>query len=147
MTKQRITDADYANALVAGRAEAETEIRAQSVRYVPERDALEIVTTRNAGFLIPLQWVGVLQDASQEDLAGLELCPDGSAIALEDRDIHISVNGLLTAVLPAILPAPSIATLFASRGGKATSPAKQSSAQVNGRKGGRPRKARRDEAA
>lgn len=147
MTKQRITDADYANALAAGRAEAETEIRAQSVRYVPERDAIEIVTTRNAGFLIPLQWVGALQDVSTEDLAGLEPWPDGSAFALEDRDIHISVNGLLTAVLPAMLPAPSVAALFASRGGKATSSAKRSSAQVNGRKGGRPRKAGRDEAA
>ena len=97
MTKQRITDADYANALAAGRTEAETEIRAQSVRYAPEREALEIITTRNAGFLIPLQWIGALQDVSKEDLAGLELWPDGSAIALEDRDIHVGVNGLLTA--------------------------------------------------
>ncbi len=31
--------------------------------------------------------------------------PDGSAIELEDRDIHISVHGLITAVLPAMLPA------------------------------------------
>ena len=147
MTKQRITDADYANAVAAGRAEAETEIRAQSVRYVPARDAIEIVTTRNAGFLIPLQWIGALQDVSKEDLAGLELWPDGSSIALEDRDIHISVNGLLTAVLPAMLPASSGAALFASSGGKATSSAKRSSAQANGRKGGRPRKAGRDEAA
>ncbi|UBU64066.1 DUF2442 domain-containing protein (plasmid) [Acidiphilium multivorum] len=147
MTKQRITDTDYASALAAGRAEAETEIRAQSVRYAPEREALEIITTRNAGFLIPLQWIGALQGASKKDLTGLELWPDGSAIALEKRDIHISVNGLLTAVLPAMLPVQSIAALFASHGGKASSPAKRSSAQVNGRKGGRPRKAGRDEAA
>ena len=52
---QRISDAEYAAALAVGRieAEAETEIRAQAVRYVPERDAIEIVTSRNAGFLIP----------------------------------------------------------------------------------------------
>ena len=41
---QRISDAEYAAALAAGRIEAETEIRAQAVRYVPERDALEIRT-------------------------------------------------------------------------------------------------------
>jgi len=35
-------------ALAAGRTEAETEIRAQAVRYVSERDAIEIVTNRLA---------------------------------------------------------------------------------------------------
>jgi hypothetical protein len=59
---QRISDAEYAAALAAGQTEAEIEIRAQAVRYVPERDAIEIVTNRNAGFLIPRQWIGALQD-------------------------------------------------------------------------------------
>jgi len=53
MTQHQITDAAYAAALAAGQTEAETEVRAQAVRYVPERDAVEIVTTRNAGFRIP----------------------------------------------------------------------------------------------
>jgi hypothetical protein len=140
MSQHQITDAEYAAALAAGQAEAETEVRAQAVRYVPDRDAIEIVTTRNAGFLIPLQWISALQDVSAEDLAKLEVWPDGSAIELEDRGIHISVHGLVTAVLPAILPPRAVAAIFASRGGKATSDAKRSSAQANGRKGGRPRK-------
>jgi hypothetical protein len=74
-------------------------------------------------------------------LAKLELWPDGSAIELEDRDIHISVDGLMTAILPAMLPTRTVAAIFASRGGRATSDAKRSSAQENGRRGGRPRKA------
>ena len=37
-------------------------MRAQAVRYVPDRDAIEIVTTRNAGFLISREWIGALQD-------------------------------------------------------------------------------------
>jgi hypothetical protein len=141
MTQHQVTDAEYAVALAAGRAEAEAEIRAQAVRYVPDRDAIEIVTTRNAGFLIPRQWISALQDVPTEDLARLEIWPDGSAIELEDRDIHISVHGLMTAILPAMLPPRAIAAIFASRGGKAISDAKRSSAQTNGRKGGRPRKA------
>ena len=145
--QHQITDAEYAAALAAGRAEAEAEIRAQAVRYVPERDAIEIVTVWNAGFLIPRAWIGALQDVPTEDLARLEIWPDGSAIALEDRDIHISVHGLMTAILPAMLPPRAVAALFASRGGKATSEAKRSSAQANGRKGGRPRKAATTEAA
>ncbi len=140
MTKQRVTDAEFAAALAAGRIEAETEIRAQAVRYVPDRDAIEIVTARHAGFLIPRGWIGALQDVPVEELDQLEVWPDGSAIELESRDIHISVDGLITALLPAILPSRAIAAVFASRGGRATSEAKRSSAQENGRRGGRPRK-------
>jgi hypothetical protein len=140
MNTKQISDAGYATALAAGRTEAETEIRAQAVRYVPERDAIEIVTNRNAGFLIPRQWIGALQDVPTEELSKLDVWPDGSAIELEDRDVHISVHGLLTAILPAMLPSRTVAAIFASRGGQATSRAKRISSKVNGRKGGRPRK-------
>lgn len=140
MNPHQISDAEYATALAAGRAEAESEIRAQAVRYVPERDGIEIVTNRNAGFLIPRQWIGALQDVPVGELDKLEVWPDGSAIELETRDIHISVHGLLMAILPAMLPSRAIAAIFASRGGQATSRAKRISSQANGRKGGRPRK-------
>jgi hypothetical protein len=140
MNTPQISDAEYAAALAAGGAAAETEIRAQAVRYVPERDAIEIVTNRNAGFLIPRQWIGALQDVPTDELDKLEVWPDGSAIELEDRDVHISVHGLLTAILPAMLPSRTVAAIFASRGGQATSRAKRISSKVNGRKGGRPRK-------
>jgi hypothetical protein len=65
-----MTDTAYAMALAIGQTEAQTEIRAQAVRYVPERDAIEIMTTRNAGFLIPRQWIGALEDVPIDDLAG-----------------------------------------------------------------------------
>lgn len=64
-----------------------------------------------------------------------------AGIELESRDTHISVDGLMTAILPAMLPTRANAAIFASRGGRATSEAKRSSAQQNGRRGGRPRKA------
>jgi hypothetical protein len=147
MTQHDITDAEYSAALVAGRAAAAAEGRAEAVRYVPDRDAVEIITTGNAGFLIPRGWIGALQDVPTEDLAKLETWPDGSVIALEGRDIHISVHGLMTAILPAMLPPRAVAAIFASRGGRATSDAKRSSAQANGRKGGRPRKGAKTEAA
>jgi Protein of unknown function (DUF2442) len=147
VSQHQITDAEYTAALAAGQAKAETEVRARSVRYVPDRNAIEIVTTRNAGFLIPRQWIGALQDVPTGELAKLEIWPDGSAIALEDRDIHISVHGLMTAMLPAMLPPRAIAAIFASRGGKAASDAKRSSARANGRKGGRPRKTSKTVAA
>jgi hypothetical protein len=115
MNAQHIGDAEYAAALAAGRAESETEIRAQGVRYVPERDAIEIVTNRNAGFLIPRQWIGALQDVPTEELSNLEMWPDGSAMELEARDIHISVHGLLTASCQRCCPRePSLPSLRAA---------------------------------
>jgi len=140
MNSHEITSAEYAAALAAGQSESESEVRAQAVRYVPERDAVEILTRRGAGFLIPRQWIEALQDVALDELSKLTVWPDGSAIELEDRDIQISVSGLLSAVLPAMLPSRAIATLFASRGGQATSEAKRVSSRANGRKGGRPRK-------
>jgi hypothetical protein len=128
-------------ALSKGRADATTELRARAVRYLADRDVLEIETNRDGGFLIPRSWIGALQNIPAGELAKLEVWPDGSAIELEERDIHISVDGLLTDVLPALLPESALATIFARRGGQATSEAKRASAQANGRKGGRPRKA------
>jgi len=140
MNPHQITDAEYAVAIAAGQAEVQNEIRARAVRYVPERDAIEIVTNRNAGVLIPRQWIGPLQDASADDLHKLGIWRDGSAIEIEDRDIHINVHGLIAATLPAILPMGVVASIFASRGGQATSEVKRASSRENGRKGGRPRK-------
>jgi hypothetical protein len=140
MTEHQISDADYTESLARGRTDAVTELRARTVRYLVDRDVLEIETSRDGGFLIPRMWIGALQDVPVDELTGLEVWPDGSAIELESRDIHISVDGLLTDVLPSLLPSSVLAALFARRGGRVTSEAKRISAQANGRKGGRPRK-------
>ena len=140
MTSRDLSDDDLAGAVETGRSDAETEIRARTVRYLPDRDAIELVTAANAGFLVPRAWIGALRDVPVADLSSLALWPDGSAIELEARDIHISVHGLMTALLPAMLPSRTLAAIFASRGGKTTSMSKRDAAQTNGRKGGRPRK-------
>jgi hypothetical protein len=94
---QRVSDAEYTAVLGAGRTEGEIEIRATAVRYVPERDAIEIVASHTVSFLIPRRWIGALQDVPTAELGKLEVWPDGSAIELEDRDIYLSVHRLLTA--------------------------------------------------
>lgn len=140
MTRHRLSHEDYAAALAAGRAE-DAEIRARSARYLPDRDVIELITTQGAGFLIPRAWIAALRHVPKRALGALEVWPDGSALALHGRDVHISVHGLMTAILPAMLPRRAVAAVFAQAGGKATSAAKRSSARANGRKGGRPRKA------
>jgi len=69
------------------------------VRYLADRDLLEIETTREEVFLIPRAWIGALQDVPADELTRLAVWPDGSAIELDERNIHISVDGLLTNVL------------------------------------------------
>src|ERR1700683_112835 len=115
MRRHQISDKEYMTALALGQAEATSEVRAESIRYVSDRDVIEIVTTRGSGFLIPLRWIDALRDVPTGDLVNLTIWPDGSAIELENRDIQISVHGLITAMLPAMLPASAVAAMFASR--------------------------------
>jgi hypothetical protein len=140
MTKHNITDTEYAVALEAGRRTAEREFRALAVSYLPDRDAIEVITIRNGGFVIPRHLIGFLQDAGPGDLAKMELWPDGSLIEIEDLDIHISVDGMVKAALPVLVPGRIVAGLFAAAGGAATSKAKANSSRQNGKKGGRPRR-------
>jgi hypothetical protein len=97
MSEPAISDAEYAAALARGHTEATTEVRARAVRYLADRDVLEIETTRDGGFMIPRTRIDALQDIPAAELAQLKIWPDGSAIELEARDIQISVEGLLTA--------------------------------------------------
>ncbi len=144
---QSISETDIDRAVAAGRAAADSEFRTRSVRYLADRDMVEIVTTRGAGLLVPRRWIGALAGVAPQHLAGLDVWPDGSAIEIAALDIQISVHGLLTELLPALLPAGALAGLFASRGGQSTSPAKKATARANGRKGGRPPKPTTPEAA
>ena len=141
MTRYSITDADYAVALEAGRVAAESEFRAEAARYLADWDAIEVVTVRNGGFVIPRRLIGVLQDVGAADLAGMELWPDGSVIEIEGLDIRLSVDAMVKAALPVLVPARIVAGLFAAQGGAARSEAKAASSRRNGKKGGRPKKA------
>ena len=141
------TGQDLSRALDTGMREAKTEFRARSVRYDPDRDVVEIVTTQNVGFLVPRAWIGPLAQLSPDQLALLDVWPDGSAIELDTLDIHVSVHGLLSQVLPAMLPTSFLAGLFGGRGGRSTSDAKKAKARENGRKGGRPRKPAKSDVA
>ena len=136
-----ITDAEYAAALEAGQRAAETEFRASSVSYLREHDAIEVMLLgRRGGFVIPKHLVGALQDVGPDDLAKMELWPDGSMIEIDDLDIHLAVHEMIVAVLLSMVPRRVTAGIFAAQGGAARSQAKAASSRENGRKGGRPTK-------
>jgi len=140
VTRNSITDAGYARAVEVGEREAREQFRASSVRYLVDCDAIEILTMRDGGFVVPRRLVGALQDATAADLAELQVWPDGSMIEIAGKDLHVLVHGLITAALPVLLPRPVVAGMFAAQGGSARSKAKAATARENGKKGGRPRK-------
>jgi hypothetical protein len=122
MNKHQVTDSQYAQALAAGQAEAEAEFRAQAA----------LCARVGCGSIS-------IADPSGQTSSFLR-SPWQGPTAIEQRDIHISLHGLIVALLPAMLPSQMIIAVFASRGGQSTLATKRQSAQANGRKGGRPRK-------
>jgi hypothetical protein len=141
MTHHDITPQEYMFAIDAGRQAADIEFRAQTVTYLRNVDAIEVLTIRGGGFVIPRLLIGVLHDVDPDHLGEMTLWPDGSLIEIEDLDIHLSVDGMIKAALPVLVPSHIVAGLFAASGGAAKSAAKARSSRENGKKGGRPKKA------
>jgi hypothetical protein len=139
VTRHCITDAEYSQAVAAGEREAQEQFRASSVRYLADCDAVEILTMRDGGFVVPRRLIGALEDATATELAELEVWPGGSVIELSSKDVQIAVHGLITAVPPVLLPRPVVAGMFAAQGGSARSKVKAATRE-NGKKAGRPRK-------
>jgi hypothetical protein len=74
---------------------------------------------------------------SSEERALLTLGYAGSAVCLDERDLHISIAGLVSASADLMAMASGV---VAARNGSRTTEAKASAARENGRKGGRPRR-------
>ena len=140
VTRHRIIDAEYAQAVAAGEREVQEQFRASSVRYLTDCDAVEILTMRDGGFVVPRRLIGALGDATATELADLEVWPGGSVIELSSKDVQIAVHGLMSAVLPVLLPRPVVAGLFAAQGGSTRSKQKVATAREHDEKGRRPRK-------
>jgi hypothetical protein len=72
-----------------------------------------------------------------EDFVGLTVGFSGTALCHEEKDLHVSIAGLISASKPLMNMAASV---ISSRNGRQSSAAKAEAARANGKKGGRPRK-------
>jgi hypothetical protein len=133
---QPTTDEELGHAIEAGRRRRESEHRAASARYDPDRDAIEIELTDGAAVRLPRTMVEEFRDVPPAEMAELRVSPAGYGIKLDKRDISISVHGLVGVLATAGDMAASLGKL----GGVSRSEAKRVSARANGTKGGRPRK-------
>jgi hypothetical protein len=72
-----------------------------------------------------------------EDYADLKVGLCGTALFHEEKDLHVSIAGMISASKPLMNMAASVVS---SRNGRQSSAAKAEAARANGKKGGRPRK-------
>jgi len=132
-----VTEDVLARAVVEGRKRRNMTLHAKGVRYLPEFEALVVCFADEAAVLLPVKKYEELARLSLAELGRIEIGFGGSALCLDECDLHVSIAGLVSASKPLMELA---STVIAARNGSRSSAAKALAARENGQKGGRPRK-------
>lgn len=132
---KRLTRAEILAQIPAARARAAEARRAglvaTGVRYDRKSARLVLELTNGYQLAIPVAVLPHIAQATQAQLAAVELSPEGWGIHFEALDADYEVAGLVLTLG---------ARESGRRGGSAVSEKKASAARRNGAKGGRPRK-------
>lgn len=129
-------DAQHQEAIQRGAEWVKQEPQAQATHYDATNHRLVIDLKNGVQFLIPCSLIQGLATASPTEIAQVRLGPRGASLHWEALDIDLSLAGLLSGVFGTAIWMAEIGR----RGGRARSTAKTSASQINGRKGGRPRR-------
>ena len=132
-----VTDEVLRRAVERGQQRRRPALHASAVRYVADSRSLRIDFADQSAVVLPVKNYPELAKLSRAELGRLALGFAGSALCLEEQDLHVSIAGLVSASAPLMEMA---ATVVASRNGSRSSAAKASASRENGQKGGRPRK-------
>jgi len=132
-----VTDAELDKAIERGRKRMDAGVHATSLRYLAEPKALMVSFADASAVALPVRNYPELSALSAAQLKRVVLGMGGSALCLDEEDLHVSIAGLIAASAPLRQMAVTVA---ASRNGGHTSDAKAASSRENGLKGGRPRK-------
>jgi hypothetical protein len=131
-------DQMYDEATQRGREALAKAPRAAAAHYDKKTDRLVIELINGTIIAIPRKNIQGLSEASSADVAEVELTPFGLGLHWETLDEDFTVAGLVSG----ILGTQAWMAELGRRGGAATSDAKAAAARANGKKGGRPRKAK-----
>jgi hypothetical protein len=129
-----LTDKEIDEALARGRAAASSEPRAAKAHYDRRLRRILIELTNGCTFAFPPHLAQGLEQATDDELAEVEVMGAGYGLHWETLDVDFTVPGLLAGIF-------GTRSYMARQAGRATSPAKAAAARANGAKGGRPRKA------
>jgi hypothetical protein len=128
-------DAEIEAARRRGEELAEAEPRADSARYDPASGRVIVSLTNGCTFAFPARALQGLAEATDDELAQVEVLGSGIGLHWERLDADFTVPGRLMG----LFGTRQWMREQARRAGSATSPAKAAAARANGRKGGRPR--------
>src|SRR5262245_23069856 len=113
------------------------EPRAHSAGYDRRTGRVHVDLTNGCSFAFPARQAQGLEQASDEELAQVEILGLGLGLHWERLDVDLSVPGLLARLFGT---KAYMDRQRAARAGATISAAKAEAARRNGRKGGRPRK-------
>jgi hypothetical protein len=134
---QPITEEGLRSAIERGQRRSSPELHARTVAYLTDSKSLMIGFGDDSAVVLPIKNYPELSALKKTDIARLTLGFAGSALCLDDRDLHISIAGMIAASEPLMSMA---SVMIASRNGSQVSAKKANAARENGLKGGRPRK-------
>jgi hypothetical protein len=111
---------------------------ARAVEAYFDKQTRSIVVRFQGGTILnlPVDKLQGLANASDRDIAGVELMPQGAALHWENLDLDFSIAGLTAGVFGT----RAWMAELGRKGGSVTTEAKATAARANGRRGGRPRK-------
>ena len=135
MISDQDLDAQIEQATKAGIA-ALNEPRAMAARYDATRRQVVVELTNGCTFIFPADLGQGLANASDDELADVQVLGHGFGLHWEKLDADLSIASLVVG----IFGSKSWMKELARRGGASTSTAKAAAARSNGSKGGRPRK-------
>ena len=130
------SDAQAEAAIARGREKMERDPRATAVRFDADSGRVLVELNNGCTFAFPARKVQGLEEASDADIAEVEVLGVGFGLHWETRDVQASLGGLMNGVFGT----KAWMSELARRAGSVKSPAKAAAARANGAKGGRPRK-------
>lgn len=124
-------------ALDRGKRSFANEPLATSARYSARTGRVTVKLANGCDFVFPARALQGLGDASDSQLAIIEISPGGRGLHWPALDADFTVAGLLNGLFGT---RAWMAREIARHAGRTRSTAKAAAARANGRKGGRPRK-------
>jgi hypothetical protein len=92
-----VTEEVRDEAIAKGLERSQWEPHAVSVQYLADRGAIALEFDDSSAITLPIGNYPYLRDLSREELSRLRVGFGGVALCLEERDLHVSIAGLVAA--------------------------------------------------
>ena len=135
-----VSDADLKQAEARGKAMLAREPRATAAHYDPTSGRVVVDLVNGCSYAFPADLVRDLQNASDEELGGVQVDGLGCNLRFPALDADLYVPALVSGIFGT---RAWMTRELARAGGRKTSEAKTLAARANRAKGGRPRKVAR----